>query len=136
MNPPYPSGGQRPFSLGATMRLTLRTLLAYLDNQLDPQDHEDIGAKLRENDVATSLVHRIQEVMQRQRLGTPQVLGTGMGRDPNSVAEYIESTLAPEQYQLFERVCLESDVHLAEVAACHHILTVIQSVHAEVDPAR
>lgn len=117
------------------MRLTLRTLLAYMDDFLEPEDREDIAQKLGGNEQAAALVHRIRDVTGRMRLGAPQVIGNGMGRDPNSVAEYLESTLAPEQVLLIERVCLESDVHLAEVGAVHHIVTMILSEPAQVDPA-
>ncbi|MCE9552350.1 MAG: hypothetical protein K8T91_03105, partial [Planctomycetes bacterium] len=117
------------------MRLTLRTLLAYMDDFLEPEDREDISQKLGGNEQAAALVNRIRDVTGRMRLGAPQVIGNGMGRDANSVAEYLESTLAPEQVLLIERVCLESDVHLAEVGAVHHIVTMILSEPAQVDPA-
>jgi len=117
------------------MRLTLRTLLAYMDDFLEQEDKEDIAEKLKNNEQATALLERIKEVMSRARLGAPQVIGSGMARDPNSVAEYLESTLAPEQVKLLETICLESDVHLGEVGAVHHIVTMILSEPAQVDPA-
>ncbi len=106
------------------MRLTLRTLLAYLDDALEPGETKEIGKKLQESPVAQALVSRIKEVMRRRRLGAPDLDGAGVGIDPNIVAQYLDNTLPPEQVGEVEKVFLESDLQLAEVAACHQILTI------------
>jgi hypothetical protein len=116
------------------MRLTLRTLLAWLDNVLPPDEAAVLKGRVEESEFASTLVQRIRHIVRRQRLTAPKVDGKGLGTDPNSVAEYLDSTLASERVTEFERVCLESDVHLAEVAACHQILEKVLSQPAQISP--
>jgi hypothetical protein len=107
------------------MRLTLRTLLAYLDDTLDPAEIKQIGLKVAESDAAQELIARIKQVTRRRRLTTPPATGPGAKFDPNTIADYLDNLLPPDQVAEVEKTCLESDVHVAEIAACHQILTLV-----------
>jgi len=104
------------------MRLTLRTLLAWLDNVLPADEQQQLGEKVTASPVAQQLVDRIRLVVERPQVSAPRPAGRGLAADANSVAEYLDNTLEPDRLEPLERICLESDVHLAEVAACHTLL--------------
>jgi len=116
------------------MRLTLRTLLAHLDKTLEAGDDMAIAAKLRESEFASTLVKRIAACMASDRLDAPSPVSTSTADDPNRIGEYLDSVLSSEQVAEIERICLESDIHLAEVAACHQVLTIVLGNLAEVPP--
>jgi hypothetical protein len=115
------------------MRLTLRTLLSYLDDVLPPTEIKQIGQKVAESDAAQELIARIKQVTRRRRLTTPPATGPNFF-DPNVVADYLDNELNAEQVAEVEKACLESDVHLAEIAACHQILTLVLGEPALVPP--
>ena len=71
-------------------RLTLRTLLAYLDDTLPASEIKDFGEKVAESDAAQELIARIKQVTRRRRLTVPPATGPS-GIDPNDVAEYLEA---------------------------------------------
>jgi hypothetical protein len=116
------------------MRLTLRTLLAYLDDTLEPSQIKLIGQKVAESPAAQELIARIKQVPRRRRLTVPADAGPGAKFDSNSVAEYLDNALPPEQVTDVEEACLASDVHLAEVVACHQILTLMLGEPMQVPP--
>lgn len=104
------------------MRLTLRTLLAWRDGLLSGAEQEELSARVTEGSVAQTLLDRMEAVEKRPDVEPPKVEGRGLGADANTVAEYLENVLDPENLEAFERICLESDRQLAEVSACHGVL--------------
>lgn len=107
------------------MKLTLRTLLAYLDDVLEPAEAREISQKISQSKEAAALMNQIRESIRRRRIGVPELAGPGSGPDPNVVSEYLENVLLPNQVVEYEQLCRSSDIHLAEVAACHKILTMV-----------
>jgi hypothetical protein len=113
------------------LRLTLRTLLSYLDDTLEPSQATALGQKLAESEQAQEIVERMRNVIRRRRLTVPPAASR---MDPNTIAEYLDNEISPEQAEELERICLASDVHLAEVAACHQTLSLILGDPTEVPP--
>ena len=105
------------------MRLTLRTLLAYRDGVLSPTETSDLHQRIRQTEVASNLLRRVENLVKHKQLLAPKLNGEGLGGDANTVAEYLDDTLASEQVPEFERICIaESDLVLAELAHCHQLL--------------
>lgn len=107
------------------MRLTLRTLLAWMDDTLPPAEVKEIGKQFSESSFARQLADRIRQVMRRRRLTVPSSTGPD-ATDPNLVASYLDNELDSDQVAEFEKLCLTSDVHLAEVASSHQILSMLR----------
>ena len=106
------------------MRLTLRTLIAWLDDTLTPAEVRTIGQQVAESPFAKELVERVQRVTRQRRLTYPGDLGSEP-TDPNLVASYLDNELTPDHVAEYEKRCLTSDVHLAEVASVHQVLSLI-----------
>ena len=107
------------------MRLTVRTLLAWIDGVLAPEDQQALGEKVAASGVAPALIERTKAVVGHQGLSAPSPVGRGLADDPNTAAEFLDNVLDAERLEAFERICIESDIHLADVAACHEILAEI-----------
>jgi hypothetical protein len=106
------------------MRLTLRTLLAWLDDTLDPNQVREIGKQVAESPFAQELSDRIHRVTRQRRLSVPSNSGAE-AIDPNVVASYLDNDLDPDSVAEFEKRCLTTDVNLAEVASVHQILSLL-----------
>jgi hypothetical protein len=106
------------------MRLTLRTLLAWLDDTLQPTQVREIGVQVAESPFAQELTERIHRVTRQRRLAVPSSSGPD-GTDPNVVASYLDNDLSSDEVADYEKKCLTSDVKLAEVASVHQILSLL-----------
>ena len=105
------------------MRLTLRTLLAYRDGVMARSDAEDLHRRIQSSPFAANLLKRIDLVSKEVHRASPTIVGKGVVGDPNNFAEYLDDTLHGETVPELERLCLESNVHLSELAACHNLLS-------------
>jgi len=114
------------------LRLTLRTLLAYLDDTLSPSQAREIGQQIAEEPSINDLVTRIRNVMRRRRLLADSPDPDHADVDPNDVAEYLDSVLSPNRVTELEKRVLENDLDLAEVASVHQILSLVLGKPAEI----
>ena len=116
------------------MRLTVRTLLAWMDGLLSPEDQAALGEKVQASGVAPALVERVRDAIARRTLSAPPPAGRGLADDPNTAAEFLDNALTADRLEAFERVCVESDIHLADVAACHQLLAELAREPAAIEP--
>lgn len=107
------------------MRLTLRSLLAYLDEVLEPADMEEIRKKLDENEFTRNLEQTVRHTADNPDITAPAPTGPQMVIDPNRVAEYLDNVMPAEQVEEFEKQVLASEEMIAELANAHHILKLI-----------
>lgn len=108
------------------MRLTLRVLLAYVNNVktlLDDEQRKVVEQKLQEMPQVAELIERLRQVSRKADLPAPRVTGkNAQESDANRVAEYLDFALSPQEVDAFERLCLSSDVELGEVTDSLQIL--------------
>ncbi|MBY0588672.1 hypothetical protein K2X85_15980 [bacterium] len=114
------------------LRLTLRTLLAYLDDTLPPAESRHIGQQIAEEPAINDLVTRIQNVMRRTKLLADSADPDHAEVDPNDVAEYLDNVLTPSRVADLEKRLLEHDSELAEAASVHQILSLVLGKPTEI----
>lgn len=102
------------------MRLTLRTLLAYMDDRLPPARAREIGLKIAQSPFAGELLERIRDVKRRRRIAAAATDSPSV--EANLLAEYLDDQLSPDLVQRIEQKILASDHILAETAAAHELL--------------
>ena len=116
------------------MRLTLRKLLAFLDDQpLSVEQRRKIQAFLEEDLPAEELLQRLQSLAIQPRMACPGVATAGT-LDANTVAQYVDNALDAELCPKFERACLKSDAALAELSAVHQIICRMSEQPANIPP--
>ncbi|WP_339613409.1 hypothetical protein [uncultured Rubinisphaera sp.] len=107
------------------MKLTLRYLLAYLDDILKPQDAAAVGRLVKSSPNATALVERIRALIRMRRLTVPAPAEKKKGLNANDVAEYLDNLTPVDEVVAYEESLLKSDEKLAEVAGTHQILSLV-----------
>jgi hypothetical protein len=104
------------------MRLTLRTLLAYRDQVLEPKDAEILEQRFRESQTARNISDKISQLLANPVATPLAVDAVEFGLNPNDVASFLDDAMATDRVADMERKCLDNDALLSEVASCHQIL--------------
>ncbi|GEM_PF-2476411 len=116
------------------MRLTLRTLLAYLDEApMSAENRQQLQQKLSDSAATQAIVDRIQSLMVQPRMGCPAIETAGT-LDVNNVAQYLDGCLDAALVKRFEQVSVKNDGALAEVASVHQVLTRMVEQPIDVPP--
>jgi hypothetical protein len=112
------------------LRLTLRTLLAFLDDTLDPAQAREIGRKVNRSTAARGIIGRIRALLRSAPASVPSTASV----NPNDLAEYLDNVLDGERMAALERRLLDSDAHLTETAALHQVLSTLATAPPEPVP--
>ncbi len=115
------------------MRLTVRTLLAYLDDRLAPENARDLGRKISASSFATQLIERIRRVKRSRSVSLEEAPRLA---DANLIADYLDDQLSPSEVTELEKRILASDSLLAEVAAIHEILGTLKGAAPPAQPLK
>lgn len=104
------------------VRLTLRKILAYVDDSMEPAQALEVGRRIAEDPNAGKLIERIRAIIRSRRLNAADPLAETPGLDPNDMAEYLDREMPGEAKSGFERSCLATDSLLAELASLHQLV--------------
>jgi hypothetical protein len=118
------------------MRLTLRTLLAYLNqSNLNLRAIERIEAKVRETPAAAKLIEDLKRIASDPEIAAlPPDCEEGQ-KDANWVAEYLDNALPDYHVESFEKLAFDSSLLLSEICGCHEILSAICRNETTLAPA-
>lgn len=105
------------------MRLTLRTLLAFVnDSGLNDKQRTEIKNRVKKSDNAKKLIDHLKVITSDPGIQPLSVDDSRSDFDPNQIAQYLDSTMPNEQVAAYEKKCLASAPLLCEVVNCHSIL--------------
>ena len=105
------------------MRLSLKTILAYVDRLFDAEYQPAVEKRIIGEEASARLIERVQNLICAADLSVPGRIGEKEELPPNLVAAYLDHQLSEAEQTQFESICLRSDVFLAETACAHQILT-------------
>lgn len=114
------------------MRITLRTLLAFVDQTLSPEDMQDMQQRIDESPFATQVVRQLRVLVAASGISAPDPNASDSMYDANWMSCYLDSQLSSELVAKFEAACLDSTELLAEAAACHQVLPIALNEPAEI----
>ena len=115
------------------MRLTLRTLLAWLDDTLPPSQVREIGKQVSESPYAWRADRADSSREPPAAAHCAPEHGPG-GNRPEHRGRLCRQRTEPDTVAEYEKKCLTSDVNLAEVACVHQILSLLgQKVNVPVE---
>lgn len=103
------------------MRLTLRNLLAYLHETLEPPQREAFQTLVAGNPRVGLLIDRCRNLAAK-RLAAPTIDQASPTGQAETVAKYLDFTLPDEQVAEFEKAVLACDELLSEIVDSHAVL--------------
>ena len=116
------------------MRLTLRTLLAHEHGLLNEQQAELIYQKIEQSPFVAQLLRHLKDRAARREIVPLGIEARGTV-SLEKVTRYLDYTLPAKDVVKLENECFASDRLLAEVAACHEIISQWLSTPTPTEPA-